>query len=101
MTLLFQATDAVGTAAGVLSQNITGNIGWLLLGIAFFLIAAAVVFFLKNIIVNTVLGLAGWGILTFFFHLQIPFWPSLIASAVFGLAGIGGMVIAAYFGIVG
>ncbi len=100
MTLLFQATESIAGAAGVLTQNISGNIGWLLLGIAFFLIAAAIVFFLKNIIVNTVLGVVGWGILTFFFHLQIPFWPSLIASAVFGLAGLGGMVIAAYFGIV-
>lgn len=89
-----------GTAAGTVSNAISGNISWLIVGIAFFIVAAMLFFYLKNLVVNTILGVLGWGVLTYIFHLQLPFWASLIVSAVFGLAGLGAIVILAFLGIV-
>ena len=103
-TLLLQVADAVAAnsngAVEVVQNAISGNISWLLVGIAFFVIAAMLFFYLKNLVVNTILGILGWGVLTYVFHLQLPFWASLVVSAVFGLAGLGAIVILAFLGIV-
>lgn len=96
MSLLLQATDVAATVA----NSVSGNWSWLAIGIGLFIAAAIVIFFLKNIIVNTILGLIGWGIVTFILHIQLPFWASLIVSAIFGLAGLGAMVVLAVLGIV-
>lgn len=97
MTLLLQAPDAV---AQTISNSISGNISWLLIGVVLFIAAAIVIYFLKNIVVNTILGLVGWGIVTYFFHIELPFWASLAVSAIFGLAGLGAMVVLGFLGIV-
>jgi hypothetical protein len=102
--ILLQVADAIASnsngAVGAVQNAISGNISWLLVGIAFFVIAAMLFFYLKNLVVNTILGILGWGILTYVFHLQLPFWASLIVSAVFGLAGLGAIVVLAFLGIV-
>ena len=87
-------------AVETVSSNIVGNVSWLVLGVGLFIAAAIVIFFLKNILVNAILGVVGWGLLTYVFQVHLPFWPSLIASAVFGLAGLGVMVLLAFFGII-
>jgi hypothetical protein len=96
MPILFQVQAVTDT----LTNPISGNISWLLVGVGLFIAAIVVLFFLKNIIVNTVLGLIGWGILTYILQIHLPFWPSLVVSAVFGLAGLGAMVILTVLGIV-
>lgn len=93
------AAGAIG-ASGIVQNAISGNISWLLVGIAFFVVAAMLFFYLKNLVVNTILGVIGWAVLTYIFQLQLPFWASLIVSAIFGLAGLGVMVILAFLGIV-
>lgn len=94
MSILFQST------VETFSTSIAGNVSWLVLGVGLFIAAAIVILFLKNILVNAILGVIGWGLLTYVFHVSLPFWPSLIASAVFGLAGLGVMVLLAFFGII-
>ncbi|MBM3282274.1 MAG: hypothetical protein FJY86_02960 [Candidatus Diapherotrites archaeon] len=97
MNVIFQTPEAV---TQTITNSIAGNISWLLIGIVFFIIAAMIVYFLKNIIVNTVLGLMGWGLLTYMFHIDLPFWASLVVSAIFGLAGLGVMVVLTVLGII-
>ncbi|MDP2666937.1 MAG: transcriptional regulator [Candidatus Diapherotrites archaeon] len=93
MTFLIQAAETVTT-------GVAGNFTWLAIGFVFFIGAVLVLYFLKNIIVNTILGLIAWAILTYILQINLPFWASLIVSALFGLAGIGAMVVLAFLGIV-
>ncbi len=82
------------------TNTISGNISWLLIGIVLFAAAAVVIYFLKNFIANAILGIIGWAVLTYVFHVPLPFLPSLLISAIFGLAGLGAMVVLAFLGIV-
>lgn len=93
MSVLFQIPDAV-------SNSIGGNIPWLVVGIILFILAAVAIFFLKNIIANTILGVIGWLILTYVFNIGLPFWASLVVSAIFGLAGLGVLVVLAVLQII-
>ena len=69
-------------------------------GIVLVVAAVLIFIFLKKIIVNSILGVAAWAILTFVFHVELPFIPSLAVSIIFGLAGIGAMLVLRFFGIV-
>lgn len=82
------------------TNTIAGNVSWLVIGIIFFAAAALVIHFLKNLVVNAVLGVVGWALLTYVFHVAMPFYPSLFVSAIFGLAGLGAMVVLGFLGIV-
>ncbi len=95
MTLLLQAAEATQTIA----NSVSGDWSWLIVGIVLVVGAFLVFMMLKNIVVNTILGLIGWGIATYLFHLQLPFWASLVVSAIFGLAGLGAMIVLAFLGI--
>jgi len=69
-------------------------------GIAFVIIAILIIVFMKKIILNSILGVAAWVILTVIFKIELPFLPSIAVSLVFGLAGIGVMLILKFAGIV-
>lgn len=98
MSVLFQVVET--GAVETITNSISGNISWLIIGIVFFIAAAFVISVLKNIVVNTALGLLGWGLLTYVFHIDLPFWASLLISAVFGLAGLGALVVLGFLGII-
>ena len=83
------------------------NFGGLLIGnpavliIAIILIGVSIFlfFFLKRILVNSLIGLVIWGIVTFIFPVNLPFIPSFIISVLFGAAGIGTMLILKFLGV--
>ncbi len=101
MALTFQAVEgAVGSVSNTVQNTIAGNVSWLAVGIALFIAAAIVIYFLKNIVINTAVGLMGWGVLTYVFHVQLPFLASLLVSAIFGLAGLGALLVLAFLGII-
>lgn len=84
---------------------VQGN--WLFLVIGLILIAAtiAILYFLKQIIVNSLVGVVAWAIISFVLplvglDLSLPFLPSLIVSALFGLAGIGALMVIAFLGLI-
>jgi ABC-type Fe3+ transport system permease subunit len=95
MTLLYQTVESTQTIA----NSVSGDWSWLIVGIVLVVGAFLVFMILKNIVVNTILGLIGWGIATYLFHIQLPFWASLLVSAIFGLAGLGAMIVLAVLGI--
>jgi uncharacterized membrane protein YjjB (DUF3815 family) len=90
--------QAVVETEGIVS-GIYGNWEWLLAGLILVGIAVAVLHFLKNILVHSILGLIGWAIVVYVFNVSLPFWATLFASAVFGLAGLGVMLLLAFFGV--
>ncbi len=63
------------------------------------IIAIVLVLVLKKIIVNSLLGIIAWAIIKFVFGISLPFWASLIVSAIFGLAGIGAMLLLRFLGV--
>jgi hypothetical protein len=56
--------------------------------------------FLKNVIVNSIIGVAGLLIANFVFGVKLPFVLTLIVSAIFGAAGLGVMLLLKFFGVV-
>jgi len=69
--------------------------------IAIVLIVATVllIFFMKRIIINTVLGLIIWAVVTYIFKVNLPFIPSFVVSVVFGPAGIGVLLLLKFLGV--
>jgi len=89
------AAENVGNAALGFAGNPSILVGGIIL-----VVAAVVIFFLmKKIIVNSILGIGAWLVLTFVFHVELPLIPSLAVSVIFGLAGIGAMLVLRFFGI--
>ncbi len=94
--------DVNAAAAGGISL---GGISILILGVVLILATIVLLALLKRIIVNSILGIIAWLIVSYIFpifglKLSIPFWPSLIVSIIFGLAGIGSMLVLAFLGII-
>ncbi len=80
--------------------SLVGDPSVLIGGIVLIVAALLVIFLLKRIIVNSILGLISWLVLTFLFGINLPFIPSLVISIVFGLAGIGVMLVLRFFGLI-
>lgn len=107
-TLLFQnAVEGAGTAgnaaagaAADATQFLVGNWGLLAIGILLIIAAVIVLFLLKKIIINTVLGLVCWGIVYFLFSINLPLLPSFVLAVIFGPAGVGAMLVLRFMGIV-
>ncbi len=70
----------------------------LIAGVIFIAAAIALILFIKKILVNSILGVVAWAILTFVFQIKLPFWASLIVSVIFGLAGLGVLLILRFLG---
>jgi len=102
----FPGANQIGqeAVAGVAesASNIAG-LAWnpmvLLAGIGLVVIAVVIIFFLKKIIINSILGLVAWAIAVFVFGIELPFMASLAVSLIFGLAGIGVMLVLAFMGV--
>lgn len=76
-----------------------GNWQFLLIAIVLIAIAVFILGVVKDLLINSVLGLALWGILVFVFKVPLSFLPSLIGSALLGPAGIGIVLILHFLGI--
>jgi len=85
------------TTAGI--TNIVGDPVVLVIGLGLIVLTLIIIFFIKKIIINSVLGMAAWVIAVFFFHIELPLLPSFVLSAVFGLAGIGAILILKFLGL--
>ncbi len=75
---------------------------WMVLVIGIALIVGAVILWhvMKNLIGNLVLGLIAFVIIKFLFGIPLPFGATLLVTAIFGLAGIGVMLILWWLGII-
>jgi len=95
-----QAAETTGEETAKMASGIAGNMAMLLAGIVLIIITIVVILLAKRIIVNSVLGLIGWLVVKYVLQVSLPFWPSLVLSIIFGLAGLGAMLVLAFMGIV-
>ncbi|MBN1940671.1 MAG: hypothetical protein JW772_00655 [Candidatus Diapherotrites archaeon] len=96
--LLGEPTNgAVGAAETAL--GIVGNPTILLAAILLIGFTLIIIFLIKRIIVNSILGIIAWAIVYFIFNIELPLIPSIIVSVIFGLAGIGAMLLLKFFGL--
>ncbi|MDO8626969.1 MAG: pro-sigmaK processing inhibitor BofA family protein [Candidatus Diapherotrites archaeon] len=104
---LLQSQIGELTNSGVVSQAanfLSGNWTWLLIGIALIGITIWLITQVKNLIVNSLLGIVAWAIVTYALpmvgiNIQLNFVTSLIASALLGVAGIGLMIVLKFIGL--
>jgi len=92
----------LGNGAGQVGETalqLVGNPAVLIGGLVLVVAAIVIFFFIKKILVNSALGIIAWLLLTFVFQVELPFVPSLAVSIIFGLAGIGAMLVLKFFGL--
>lgn len=93
------AAEGAAENIGKGALELAGNPAILIGGIILVIAAILIFFLLKKIIINSILGIAAWLILTFVFQVELPFIPSLAISVIFGLAGIGALLLMKFFGL--
>jgi len=94
-------TDALGQSTAVETTKVLSFVGepWVLASaIIFIIIAVILAIVLKKVIINSLLGLVAWAI-AWMIGIKLPFIASLIVSAIFGLAGIGAMLLLRFLGV--
>jgi hypothetical protein len=72
---------------------------FIIVGIVLIIATIFILFFLKKMIINSVLGGVIWFIAIFVLKINIPFIPSLVISIIIGPAGIGTMLLLNAFGL--
>jgi hypothetical protein len=98
-----QAAGAVaGKGAEAVGSQLAGFVGnpaVLAAGIGLVIATVLLIVMLKKIIINSVLGIIAWAVLTYVWHIEMPFVPSLVLSIVFGLGGIGSILVLKFLGV--
>ncbi|MFA4855251.1 MAG: hypothetical protein WC634_01515 [archaeon] len=97
---LGQGATGAAENAGSAALQLAGNPAILIGGIILVVGAIVIFFLLKKIVINSILGIAAWALLTYVFHVELPLIPSLAISVIFGLAGIGAMLVLRFFGMI-
>jgi len=91
-------TNTAGNAPGN-ALGLAGNPSLLIGGIILILAAVAIFWFLKKIVFHLISGFIGWVIVLFVLKVNLPLVPSLVISLIFGLAGLGAMLLMKFFGL--
>ena len=79
--------------------NLVNNPKILILGIVFIGLTVLIMYLLKHFIINSVIGIIGLFVLTGL-GIKLPFVITLLVTAVFGLAGLGTMLILEFLGAI-
>lgn len=92
-------TNTAATAAET-AASFAGDWSILLLGLVLIIATVIIIHVVKKVFINSILGIIGWAIAVFVFQIELPFLPSLVVSAIFGLAGIGVMLLLKFLAII-
>lgn len=92
-------TNTINNVSQEAVNSLVGNPAVLATGIMLIIAAVLILWFLKKIVVHAVVGLIGWAIALFVFKIQLPFLLSLIVSIIFGLGGLGVLLLLKFLGI--
>jgi hypothetical protein len=93
--------DINSTTAAVSEKatSILFNPSYLIAGIIFIIAAIVILYFLKNILLNSVVGVFGFLVCYFVFGVKLPFFLTLLVSAIFGIGGLGTIILLKFFGV--
>ena len=94
------AAEAAGDTVKDTALNFVNNPALLLIGIVLIIAAVLIIYFIKKIFINSILGLIAWAIIYFIFNIKLPLLASLVVSVIFGLAGIGVMLMLRFLGLI-
>lgn len=94
-SMLGQATGAAASAA----TNFAFDWRILAVGIGLIIATILLILFIKNVIVNSVIGLICWAIAAFVFQIKMNLVISLVVSIIFGPAGFGVLLLLNFLGI--
>jgi hypothetical protein len=96
INLIFLSTEAVKETSKIITFDP------LYLVYAVILIVLTVIFIkvLKNVIINSVIGVVALLFLYYVLNIKLPFILTLIVTVIFGPAGLGVMLILRFFGLV-
>ncbi len=86
----------VPSAAGEVVQAVPWDL--IIFGVVLVVVGIILLFLLKRVIENIVLGLIGWAVVQFVFGISLPPLQTFIAIVLFGLAGLGTMVVITLLG---
>ena len=95
---LGESTSTLGEQA---VQTIASNPNFLITGVILIVAAVLIFYFVKKILVNSILGFIAWIIFMVFVGVEGPVMiPSLVISVIFGLAGVGALLVLKFFAII-
>lgn len=95
MDLLFLATEA----ATETTKTLVFNPIYLVYALGLIILTIIFIKVLKNVIVNSVVGVVGLLFFYYVLNIKLPFLITLIVTAIFGPAGLGVMLILKVFGV--
>lgn len=98
LNTLGESTTGLG---GEAVKTIVNNPSFLVIGILLIAIAVVIFYFMKKIVVNTILGFIGWILLLVFVGIKASLIiPTLVVSVIFGLAGVGVLLLLMFLGVI-
>jgi hypothetical protein len=102
MNIFLSFADGIGFPTTLLPEqavSLVNNPTILIIAVVLIVATVLLLVYLKKIIVNTVLGLIVWAIVTYIFKVELPLIPSFVVSAIFGPAGIGVLLLLKFLGV--
>ena len=96
MNLLFLASEV----ATETTKTLVFNPMYLVYALGLIILTIIFIKVLKNVIVNSVVGVVGLLFFYYVLNIKLPFLITLIVTAIFGPAGLGVMLILKVFGVV-
>jgi hypothetical protein len=99
-TAVGETAETVGNQTVETVQAFAGNPAILIGGIILIVAGILIILFLKRVIVNSIIGAIVWAIATFVFGINLPFIPSLVVSVIFGLPGIGVLLLLRFLSVI-
>ena len=80
-------------ATDTIVKNVPFDPMLIIIGIVLIVITIFLIFFLKKIVVNSILGAIIWGLAVFVFGVKLPTVASFVIAVLFGPAGIGTLLV--------
>ncbi len=96
----FVSESAQNTIYTEATKVIPFSLELVLIVIVLIAITIFIAFFLKKIIVNSIIGGVIWFVSVFVFNVQLPLIPSFVVSVIFGPAGIGTLLLLSALGLI-
>ncbi len=98
LNTLGESTAEIG---GEAFRAIASDPSLLVTGVILIIGAILIFYFIKKIVVNSILGFVAWILFMVFVGVDpVLTIPSLVVSVIFGLAGVGVLLVLKFFGVI-